>query len=271
MALMMVMACNSPQTFDYPDFPKSDVTDDFFGTTVADPWRWLEDPNSDMTQDWITAQNAVTYPYLQSLPGRTTLQERLTTLWDFPRYSSPFRRGDRYFYYYNDGLQNQFVLYKQDQLDADGEVLIDPNTFSEDGTVSMSSLAISDDGRYAAYAKSEGGSDWREFFVRDVQTGEDLDTRIRWVKFSGVSWDNENRGFYYSRFPQPAPGEELTAANRNMKLYYHRLGTSQDEDLLIYERPDQPDWGMYGSVTDDGNFLIITITQGTDPPEQSVL
>jgi len=265
MALMMVMACNSPQTFDYPDFPKSDVTDDFFGTTVADPWRWLEDPNSDMTQDWITAQNAVTYPYLQSLPGRTTLQERLTTLWDFPRYSSPFRRGDRYFYYYNDGLQNQFVLYKQDQLDADGEVLIDPNTFSEDGTVSMSSLAISDDGRYAAYAKSEGGSDWREFFVRDVQTGEDLDTRIRWVKFSGVSWDNENRGFYYSRFPQPAPGEELTAANRNMKLYYHRLGTSQDEDLLIYERPDQPDWGMYGSVTDDGNFLIITITQGTDP------
>lgn len=265
MALLMVMACNTPQTFDYPDFPKSDATDDFFGTTVADPWRWLEDPNSDMTQDWITAQNAVTYPYLQSLPGRTTLQERLTTLWDFPRYSSPFRRGDRYFYYYNDGLQNQFVLYKQDQLDAEGEVLIDPNTFSDDGTVSMSSLAISDDGRYAAYAKSEGGSDWREFFVRDVQSGEDLDTHIRWVKFSGVSWDKESRGFYYSRFPQPAPGEELTAANRNMKLYYHRLGTSQEEDLLIYERPDQPDWGMYGSVTDDGNFLIITITQGTDP------
>lgn len=265
MALMVVMACNSPQKFDYPVFPKSTVTDDFFGTQVADPWRWLEDPNSAQTQDWIAAQNQITYPFLHSLPGRDLLQERLTKLWDFPRYGTPFRRGDRYFYYNNNGLQNQFVLYKQDHIDSEGEVLIDPNLFSEDGTVSMSSVAISSDGRFAAYAKSEGGSDWREFFVRDVQTGEDLDTHIKWVKFSGVSWDNDAAGFYYSRFPQPAPGEELTAPNRNMKLFYHRLGTSQEDDILIYERPDQPDWGMYGSVTEDGNFLVITITQGTDP------
>ena len=265
MVIMAVMACNSPQKFEYPVFPKSDVVDDFFGTPVADPWRWLEDPNSEKTQQWIAAQNEITYPFLHSLPGRSHLQQRLTQLWDFPRYGTPFRRGDRFFYYYNDGLQNQFVLYKQDDIDGEGTVLIDPNLFSEDGTVSMSSVSISRDGRLVAYAKSEGGSDWREFFVRDVETGEDLDTHIRWVKFSGVSWDHNAEGFYYSRFPQPAPGEELTAPNRNMKLFYHRLGTSQDEDILIYERPDQPDWGMYGSVTDDGRYLIITLTHGTDP------
>jgi len=260
----LISACTKQQKFEYPVFPKSDVIEDFFGTEVADPWRWLEDPNSDQTQQWIEAQNAISYPYLASLPGRDKLITRLTKLWDFPRYSSPTRRGDMYFYYFNDGLQNQFVLYKQDNLDAEGEVLIDPNLFSEDGTVSMSSVSFTDDARYIAYAKSVGGSDWREFFVRDVSTGEDLDDHIQWVKFSGTSWDKQGEGFYYSRFPEPAPGEFLTAANRNMKLYYHKVGTSQDADVLVYERPDQPDWGFYGSVTDDGNYLIISVSQGTD-------
>lgn len=261
--LLFVGAC-SRQTFEYPQFPKSDVVDDYHGTLVADPWRWLEDPNSDKTNEWIAAQNAITYPYLNSLRGRDRLEKRLTELWDYPRFGAPFRRGDSYFYYYNDGLQNQFVLYKQDDLESEGEILIDPNLFSEDGTVSMSNVAFSKDARYVAYAKSVGGSDWREFFVRDVATGEDLEDHIEWVKFSGVSWDKDGNGFYYSRFPQPAPEELLTAPNRNMKLYYHRLGTAQSEDILIYERPDQPDWGFYGSVTDDGNYLIISVSQGTD-------
>lgn len=258
-------ACQPQHTFEYPQFPKSDVVVDYHGTLVADPWRWLEDPNSAETNDWIQAQNAITYPYLESLRGRERLRERLTELWNFPRYSAPTQRDNRFFYYFNDGLQNQSVLYKQDSLDDEGQVLIDPNLFSEDGTVSMSSVAISDDARYIAYAKSVGGSDWREFFVRDIETGEDLSDHIQWVKFSGVSWAKDGSGFYYSRFPEPAPGEFLTAANRDMKLYFHRLGTPQSEDVVIYERPDQPDWGLYGSVTDDGNYLIIYVTQGTDP------
>lgn len=256
-------ACTN-QNFEYPQFAKSDVVDDYHGTLVSDPWRWLEDPNNDVTKDWIAAQNDITYPFLHSLRGRDKLKDRLTTLWDYQRFGTPFRRGDQYFYYLNDGLQNQFVLYKQDSLESEGEVLIDPNLFSEDGTVSMSSVAFSQDARFVAYAKSVGGSDWREFFVRDVETGEDLSDHLKWIKFSGVSWDKDGNGFYYSRFPQPAPDEILTAANRNMKLYYHRIGTPQANDVLIYERPDQPDWGLYGIVTEDGNYLIISISQGTD-------
>lgn len=262
--VLLISACAKHQSFEYPVFPKSDVVDDYHGTPVADPWRWLEDPNSEQTQNWVKAQNDVTVPFLSSLPGRKTIINRLTELWDFPRYGSPSRAGENYFYYLNDGLQNQSILYKQSSLDADAAVLIDPNTFSEDGTVALSSVAISENANYVAYAKSVGGSDWREFFVRDVNTGEDLADHIEWVKFSGVSWDKTEEGFYYSRFPQPTPEEFLTAPNRNMKLYYHKLGTSQAEDILIYERPDQPDWGLYGQVTDDGNYLLINISQGTD-------
>lgn len=262
--LLLLGACTRQQAFEYPVFPKSEVVDDYHGTLVADPWRWLEDPNSEQTNDWIRAQNELTMPYLQSLPGREKLRQRLTELWDFPRYGTPFRRGDMYFYYYNDGLQNQSVLYKQTSLNAEPEILIDPNMFSEDGTVSMSMLSISRNARYVAYGKSVGGSDWQEFFVRDVNTGEDLNDHIQWVKFSGASWDYNEEGFYYSRFPETTPEELLTAPNRNQRLYYHRIGTSQSEDILIYERPDQPDWGINGSVTDDGNYLIVRITQGTD-------
>ena len=262
--VLLSSACAKQQSFEYPVFPKSDVVDDYHGTPVADPWRWLEDPNSEQTQNWVKAQNDVTMPFLSSLPGRKSIINRLTELWDFPRYGSPSRAGENYFYYLNDGLQNQSILYKQSSLDVDAAVLIDPNTFSEDGTVALSSVAISENANYVAYAKSVGGSDWREFFVRDVNTGEDLSDHIEWVKFSGVSWDKTEEGFYYSRFPQPTPEEFLTAPNRNMKLYYHKLGTSQAEDILIYERPDQPDWGLYGQVTDDGNYLLINISQGTD-------
>ena len=262
--VLLSSACAKQQSFEYPVFPKSDVVDDYHGTPVSDPWRWLEDPNSEQTQNWVKAQNDVTMPFLSSLPGRKSIINRLTELWDFPRYGSPSRAGENYFYYLNDGLQNQSILYKQSSLDVDAAVLIDPNTFSEDGTVALSSVAISENANYVAYAKSVGGSDWREFFVRDVNTGEDLSDHIEWVKFSGVSWDKTEEGFYYSRFPQPTPEEFLTAPNRNMKLYYHKLGTSQAEDILIYERPDQPDWGLYGQVTDDGNYLLINISQGTD-------
>ena len=260
-------ACAS-ETFEYPESKKLDVVDDYHGTEVADPYRWLEDPNADDTKAWVRAQNDVTFPYLKSLPGRDRIESRLTTLWDYPRYSTPAKRGGHYFYSYNDGLQNQSVLYTMQGLDDEPRVLLDPNTFSDDGTVALSSLAISNNARYIMYGKSDGGSDWQEFFVRDIETGEDLDDHIKWVKFSGASWTHDEQGFYYSRLPEPAPGEELTAENTNAKLYYHRLGTDQSEDILIYERPDEPNWRFGGTVSHDGNYLVITVSESSAPRNQ---
>jgi prolyl oligopeptidase len=260
-------ACAS-ETFEYPESKKLDVVDDYHGTEVADPYRWLEDPNAEDTKAWVRAQNDVTFPYLKSLPGRDRIESRLTTLWDYPRYSTPSKRGGHYFYSYNDGLQNQSVLYTMQSMDDEPRVLLDPNTFSDDGTVALSSLAISKNARYIMYGKSDGGSDWQEFFVRDIETGEDLDDHIKWVKFSGASWTHDEQGFYYSRLPEPAPGEELTAENTNVKLYYHRLGTGQSEDILIYERPDQPNWMIGGTVSHDGNYLVISVSESSAPRNQ---
>ncbi|MCA1803171.1 MAG: prolyl oligopeptidase family serine peptidase [Rhodothermaceae bacterium] len=264
MMAVFFTACAS-ETFEYPESKKLDVVDDYHGTEVADPYRWLEDPNAEDTKAWVRAQNDVTFPYLKSLPGRDRIESRLTTLWDYPRYSTPSKRGGHYFYSYNDGLQNQSVLYTMQSLDDEPRVLLDPNIFSEDGTVSLASVAISKNARYLMYGKSDGGSDWREFFVREIETGEDLDTHLKWIKFSSGSWTHDEQGFYYSRYPEPAPGEELTAENTNVKLYYHRLGTDQSEDVLIYERPDEPNWMIGGSVSHDGNYLIISLSESSAP------
>jgi prolyl oligopeptidase len=248
-----------------PSHPDPTVVDVYHGQAVPDPYRWLEDLDSEQTRAWVEAQNRLTFDYLQRIPARQRLLERLTQLWNYEKYSQPFKEGGRYFYFKNDGLQNQSVLYTQESLEAEARVLLDPNTLSEDGTVALSGIAISRDGRYLAYGLSRSGSDWQEWKVRDIETGEDLPDHLRWIKFSGASWTPDGQGFFYSRYDEPPPGREYESANYFQKLYYHRLGTPQSEDLLVYHRPDQKEWGFAGGVTEDGNYLIISVWRGTDP------
>ena len=269
--LLLILPLSAPsgagaQHLAYPAPPRGDVVDDYHGTPVADPYRTLENPDAPETKAWIEAENRVTETYLAQIPARAAIRRRLTVLWDYPRFGTPFRKAGRYFFEKNDGLQNQAVLYQQPALTAPPEVLLDPNGLSADGTIALSALAVSEDGRRLAYGTSASGSDWQEFRVRDVASGRDLDDRLRWIKFSGASWTHDGAGFFYSRYPEPTgtPGGELTAVNRFQKLYYHRLGTDQAADVLVYERPDQPDWGISGDVTDDGRYLILTIWLGTD-------
>ncbi|PYO43810.1 MAG: S9 family peptidase [Gemmatimonadetes bacterium] len=251
------------QTLQYPSARKSDVVDDYHGTKVADPYRWLEDPDSPESRSWIEAENRLTNAYLADIPARGRIRDRLTKLWNYPKFGAPFRKAGRYFFFKNDGLQNQSVLYKQASLAANPETLLDPNLLSEDGTVALSSLAVSDDGRLLAYGTAASGSDWEEFRVRDVATGQDRPDHLKWIKFSGASWTKDGAGFFYSRYPEPTE-KALTDVNRFQKLYYHRLGTDQAEDVLVYERPDQPDWGMNAEVTDDGRYAILNVWLGTD-------
>ncbi len=251
------------QTLQYPAARKSDVVDDYYGTRVPDPYRWLEDPDTPESRAWIEAQNRLTAAYLAEIPARSTIRERLTKLWNYPKYGTPFRKGRRYFFFKNDGLQNQSVLYQQASLTADPETLLDPNLLSADGTVAISTLAVSDDGRLLAYGTSASGSDWEEFRVRDVAQGRDLSDHLKWIKFSGASWTDDGAGFFYSRYPEPAD-KALTDVNRFQRLYYHRLGTDQAQDVLVYERPDQPDWGMNAEVTDDGRYAVLHVWLGTD-------
>lgn len=248
-----------------PSHPDPTVVDFYHGQAVPDPYRWLEDLDSEQTRAWIEAQNRLTFDYLQRIPARQRLLERLRQLWNYEKYSQPFKEGNRYFYFKNDGLQNQSVLYTQESLEGEARVLLDPNTLSEDGTVALSGIAISRDGRYLAYGLSRSGSDWQEWKVRDIETGEDLPDHLHWIKFSGASWTLDGQGFFYSRYDEPAPGSEYESANYFQKLYYHRLGTPQSEDLLVYHRPDQKEWGFAGGVTEDGDYLIISVWRGTDP------
>ncbi|MBE9095835.1 prolyl oligopeptidase family protein [Tychonema sp. LEGE 07203] len=248
----------------YPTTRKIDQTDDYHGVKVPDPYRWLENPDSEETQAWVEAQNAVTFGYLSQIPAREKIKQRLTQLWDYEKYGIPFKEGDRYFYYKNDGLQNQSVLYTLPSLDGEPKVLIDPNTLSEDGTVALGGIAISEDGKLMAYGLSTSGSDWQEWKVRDVETGEDLSDHLKWVKFSGASWTHDSKGFFYSRYDEPNEKTKYEEVNYYQKLFYHRLGTSQSEDILIYERQDQKEWGFSGGVTEDGKYLIVSVWQGTE-------
>lgn len=248
----------------YPDAERVDQVDTYHGVEVRDPYRWLEDPDAEQSREWIEAQNEITFSYLESIPKREAITDRLTQMWNYERFGVPFKEGGKYFFSHNDGLQNQPVLYVMDSLDGEPRVLLDPNTLSEDGTVSAGGYSVSPDGRYLAYAISRGGSDWQEWKVRDIETGEDLDDHIEWSKFSGASWTEDGEGFYYSRYDEPAEGEKLQQANYYQKLYYHKVGTPQSEDRLVYERPDHKDWGFSGRVTDDGRYLIISVSKGTD-------
>lgn len=249
----------------YPTTRKIDQTDDYHGVPVSDPYRWLENPDSEETQAWVEAQNAVTFGYLQEIPAREKIKQRLTQLWNYERYGIPFKEGDRYFYYKNDGLQNQSILYTLTSLDGEPQVLIDPNTLSEDGTVALGGIAISEDGKFMAYGLSTSGSDWQDWKVRDVETGADLSDHLNWLKFSGASWTHDGQGFFYSRYDEPNEKSKHEDVNYYQKLFYHKLGTPQSEDVLIYDRPDQKEWGFSAGVTEDGKYLIISVWRGTDP------
>ena len=249
----------------YPIAKKVDQVDDYHGTKVADPYRWLENPDAEDTRAWVEAENKVTFDFLNQIPERARIKARLTRLWDFERFDIPFKEASRYFYFKNDGLQNQNVLYTLRTLDGDAQMLLDPNKLSADGTIALSGYAVSDDGKYLAYGLSSSGSDWMEWKVRDVETGRDLTDHLKWVKFSGASWTSDGKGFFYSRYDEPNEKTKLEAVNYFQKLYYHRIGTTQSDDALIYERKDQKEWGFSGNVTEDGRYLIITVWEGTDP------
>jgi prolyl oligopeptidase len=249
----------------YPKPRKIDQVDDYHGIKVADPYRLLENPDSDETRAWIEAENKLTFDFLDGIPERARIKERLTKLWNYEKYNPPFKEGGRYFYLKNDGLQNQFVLYTMRALDDEPRILIDPNTLAKDGTVALSAWAVSHDGKYLAYGLSTSGSDWMEWKVRDIETGKDASDLIKWVKFSGASWTKDGRGFFYSRYDEPNEKTKFEDVNYFQKLYYHRLGSPQSEDLLIYERKDQKEWGFSGDVTEDGRYLMISVWQGTDP------
>ncbi|MBX9789081.1 MAG: prolyl oligopeptidase family serine peptidase [Pirellulales bacterium] len=254
---------------EYPAARRGDQADDYHGTRIADPYRWLEDPDSEETRAWVEAENKLTSAYLGKIPARDRLRTRLTELWDYEKVGVPVQRGGRYLFAKNDGLQNQSVLYVSTGLDAQGHLakprlLLDPNTLSTDGTVALSGYALSDDGRLLAYGLSSAGSDWQEWKVRDVDTGADRDDLLKWVKFSGAAWSADNAGFFYSRYDEPKEGTEFVGSNYFQKLYYHKLGTPQSDDVLVYERPDQKEWGFGGEVSEDGRYLVISVSHGTE-------
>jgi prolyl oligopeptidase len=262
--LPMLTTLSAAQTsaLTYPQPRRSDQVDDYHGTKVADPYRWLEDTDSAETHAWVEAENKLTFGYLEQIPYRQAIHERLTKLWNYERFTTPSQHGGRYFFQHNTGLQQQNVLLVAESLNAEPRVLFDPNTLSPDGTVALAGTAISDDGKLMAYGIATSGSDWNEWHVRDVDTGKDLPDDLKWVKFSGASWTKDGKGFYYSRYAEPT-GATLRDTNYFQKLYFHRLGTAQSEDKLIYERPDVKEMMFGGGVSDDGRYLIITVVKDT--------
>lgn len=246
----------------YPKTRREDLVETLHGVQVPDPYRWMEDLEGAEIREWIDAQNEVTFDYLKHSPFREKIQKRMAELWNYEKFSPPVKKGGRYFYSHNNGLQNQEALHWLEDLTGEPKLLIDPNSLSEDGTVALSGAVISHDGRYLAYGVADAGSDWQTWYVRRVDDGQDLADTIEWVKFSGASWDKTGNGFYYSRYDAPE-GAALKQANYYHQLFYHKVGTPQAEDRLIYARSDQKEWGFQGEVTEDGRYLIIYVTHGT--------
>jgi len=262
LASLLPYGCKEKQAaVTYPVTEKGDVSDDYFGTKVADPYRWFEDDKSEATAKWVEAQNKVTFDYLAKIPFREQIRTRLTEIYNYPRYSAPFRIGKYYIFTKNDGLQNQSVYYIQEGLEGEPRVFLDPNALSPDGTTRAFLSGFSNDDRYATYSRSEGGSDWTEMRVIEVETGKELEDRIQWTKFGGSAWQGD--GFYYSGFEKPAEGKELTAANENQKIYYHKLGRAQTEDKLVFEDPANPRRYHNVDVTEDERFLFLSTSEGT--------
>ena len=255
------MGCTQQKSFLYPETTKGDVVDDYFGTEVPDPYRWLEDDMSDETTAWVKAQNKVTFAYLDEIPFRSALKERMTEIWNYPKMGTPGKEGDYYIYSYNTGLQNQDIIYIKKDLQGEGRVLLDPNKLSDDGTVALSAFSVSNDAKYAAYGISRGGSDWKELFVREIETGSELDDHLEWIKFSGIAWYKD--GFFYTRYEEPKEGDELKGENKNSMVLYHRVGTTQSDDILIHKDESNPDWGFSLGVTEDESYMFLYVTEST--------
>lgn len=253
----------------YPETRKVKVEDNYFGTTIADPYRWLEDDNSEETKAWVSAQNQVTNEYLSQIRNREKVKARLSEMWNYPKYGSPRQEGDYYYFSKNDGLQNQSVLYRQKGLGGKADVFLDPNGFSKDGTVALAGISFSKTARYAAYLISGSGSDWQEAVIRDLRTGKQIDDTIRWIKFSGLTWQGDE-GFYYSRYPEPDASSKLSKQNQFHKVFFHRIGTLQSADVLVYEDNDHPLRNVGADLTEDGRYLIINSSEGTSGSELRV-
>jgi len=249
----------------YPAAPKSSQADNYFSTKVPDPYRDLENADAPATRKWIEAENKLTFDYLAAIPERKAINDKLTAVWNYEKYSVPFHEGGRYFFTKNTGLQNQSVLYSGPVLPGEAKPLLDPNTLAKDGTVALSGMDVTDDGKLLAYGLAVAGSDWQEWKVRDIASGQDLPDDVQWVKFSNASWKKDGSGFFYSRYDAPASADQLKQTNYFHKLYFHKLGTAQKADQLVYERKDHKDWNFSGAVTEDGRILIINVSQGTDP------
>ncbi|MBN2433153.1 MAG: S9 family peptidase, partial [Acidobacteria bacterium] len=261
--LILTAACGEdtgPQ-LTYPETRKVDQVDDYFGTKVADPYRWMENEGDPDLRAWIDAQNKVTFDYLAQIPYRDKIRQRLEQVYDYPKYGLPERVGEYYFFTKNDGLQNQSVIYIRKGLDGEPEVFLDPNKMSPDGTTRVRLLDASTDDRYIAYSVSEGGSDWLELRVIEIDTRQELSDRIRWAKFTGVAW--HDAGFFYSGFDQPEPGKELVAKNEYQKIFYHSLGQPQADDRLVYEDRAHPLRYKNVDVTEDGRWLVLSVSEGT--------
>ncbi len=249
---------------EYPATAKVEQVDDYFGTKVADPYRWLEDANSEQTKAWVEAENKLTFDFLRQIPARESIKERVTALWNYQKFGVPEKQGGRYFFSQNSGLQNQSVIFTAPDLAAPPRELLDPNKLSEDGTVSLDSYAVSEDGRYMAYSLQTSGSDWLEWHVKDVATGIDLPDHLKWSKFSTAAWTKDGKGFFYSAYDPPNDKTQLQDANYNQKVYYHVVGEEQAKDTLVYERKDQKEWLFEETVTEDGEYLIIDVSHGTE-------
>ena len=266
MAAQAADAASAQSALAYPQTRRADLVETQFGAQVADPYRWLENDvrNDAEVKSWVDAQNVVTNQFLATLPGREALEQRITQLYDYERFGVPTKKGGRYFYAHNSGLQNQSVLFVRDSLDGQGRVLIDPNTWSADGATALADWTPSEDGRHLVYSIQDGGSDWRTIKVLDVATGKDTGDEVKWVKFSSLEWMKDGSGFFYTRFPEPAAGQEFQSTNHDAKIYFHKLGTPQSADRLVYATPDKPTYGHYATVSDDGRWLVITTAEGTD-------
>ncbi|KAK0142159.1 Prolyl endopeptidase [Merluccius polli] len=258
----------SKMSFQYPHVYRDEaVVDDYHGSKIPDPYSWLEDPDSEKTQAFVNAQNQLTMPYLEQCEVRDLFKERMTELYDYPKYSCPFKRGSRYFHFYNTGLQNQSVMYVQESLEAEPTIFLDPNTFSDDGTVALRGYAFSEDGEYLAYGTSASGSDWVEMRFLHVADASLLEDRLQHVKFSCMSWTHDGKGLFYNSYPEQegkSDGTE-TSTNLHQKLYYHVLGTPQSQDCLCAEFPEQPKWMSGAEVSDDGRYILLSIREGCDP------
>jgi prolyl oligopeptidase len=258
--------CADGNRLAYPPARRGDAVDDYHGTKVPDPYRWLEEDvrKSPEVREWVTAENELTNKYLEGIPQRAAIRKRLTELWDYEKYSAPSKHGGRYFWTKNNGLQNQSVLYVQESLTSEPRMLLDPNSWSKDGTVALSGLAVSEDGKLLAYGVAEAGSDWHTWHVLDVNTGKPLADELKWVKFSNADWTKDGKGFFYGRFDEPKAGAQFQSLNLNQHLVYHRLGTPQSDDVLVYRRPDHPEWTFGAGVSEDGRYLVIATQKGTD-------